>query len=107
MTTSAPTVLVFSYGTLQETGVQIANFGRTLSGRADALPGYETRTVGRHADAVQSVDPAAAVSGTAFAITEAELALADRYEAADDYHRIAVTLRSGERAWVYVHRPRP
>ena len=105
MTSPAPTVLVFSYGSLQEERVQIANFGRVLSGRADALPGYVTRPLGRHADAVPSAEPGAAVSGTVFAITEAELALADRYEAADDYRRIAVTLRSGARAWVYVHDP--
>src|SRR5579871_1487612 len=34
------TVLLFSYGTLQEKNVQIATFGRELTGRRDALPGY-------------------------------------------------------------------
>lgn len=33
-------VLLFSYGTLQDTAVQMANFGRHLSGRPDSLPGY-------------------------------------------------------------------
>ncbi len=32
--------LLFSYGTLQNKRVQIANFGRELTGREDALPGY-------------------------------------------------------------------
>jgi gamma-glutamylcyclotransferase (GGCT)/AIG2-like uncharacterized protein YtfP len=45
--------------------------------------------------------PGAAVEGTVFAISEVDLAAADEYEV-DDYRRIAVPLRSGERAWVYV-----
>jgi hypothetical protein len=40
VTASVPPVLLFSYGTLQKKNVQIANFGRELTGRADALPGY-------------------------------------------------------------------
>ena len=36
-----------------------------------------------------------------FAISEAELAAADEYEV-DNYRRIAVPLRSGDQAWVYV-----
>ena len=41
------------------------------------------------------------VSGTVFEITEAELAAADRYEQDAGYSRVAVTLVSGKRAWVY------
>ena len=41
------------------------------------------------------------VDGMALAISEAELAAADEYEV-DDYRRIAVPLRSGATAWVYV-----
>ena len=37
---SLSTILLFSYGTLQYQNVQIANFGRKLTGREDALPGY-------------------------------------------------------------------
>ena len=47
-----------------------------------------------------SPDPAA-VEGTVFLISEAELAAADVYEV-DDYVRVAVPLRSGQTAWVYV-----
>lgn len=43
----------------------------------------------------------AAVEGTVFSISEAELAAADVYEV-DDYVRVAVPLRSGQTAWVYV-----
>lgn len=32
----------FSYGTLQDETVQVANFGRKLAGVPDALPGYAT-----------------------------------------------------------------
>ncbi len=32
--------LLFSYGTLQQDGVQIATFGRLLEGRPDELIGY-------------------------------------------------------------------
>jgi hypothetical protein len=40
MSTSTPIVLLFSYGTLQNRDVQIANFGRELTGREDTLPSY-------------------------------------------------------------------
>lgn len=36
-------VLLFSYGTLQNRNVQLALFGRELTGRDDALPGYARR----------------------------------------------------------------
>jgi len=41
------------------------------------------------------------VSGTVFAITEAELA-ADQYEQLAAYRRVAALLASGRQAWVYV-----
>jgi hypothetical protein len=108
------TELLFSYGTLQLEAVQLATFGRRLAGAADALPGFAremlkiedaavvatsgqthhpiVRPTGRDADAVD---------GMVFAVTPAELLNADRYEVAA-YKRIAVTLRSGKQAWVYV-----
>ena len=115
MTTPIKTVLLFSYGTLQHRNVQIANFGRELRGRADALPGY-TRGRGSIADpdavassgesfyanAVPSSNREDAVSGTVFEVTEQDLAAADRYEEPAGYRRVSVTLASGDRAWVYV-----
>jgi gamma-glutamylcyclotransferase (GGCT)/AIG2-like uncharacterized protein YtfP len=111
---TTPTLL-FSYGTLQNKKVQIANFGRELTGREDALPGYARRTVpisdpavvassgeSHYANAEPSSNPEDAVSGTVFEITEQELAAADKYEEVARFHRILVTLRSGDRAWVYV-----
>src|SRR5215831_6084273 len=100
-----PTVLLFSYGTLQDRSVQIANFGRELTGRADALPGYARRLVSSgestYANAELS-NPDDAVYGTVFEITEQELAAADEYEEPADYGRISVMLKSGDQAWVYV-----
>ena len=115
MTALISTVLLFSYGTLQKKKVQIANFGRELTGREDALPGYARRMVAitdpkvvalsgesHHANLEPSSNPEDAVSGTVFEITEQELVAADRYEEVAEYRRISVTLRSGDQAWVYV-----
>jgi gamma-glutamylcyclotransferase (GGCT)/AIG2-like uncharacterized protein YtfP len=118
MSTSTPTVLLFSYGTLQNKTVQIANFGRELTGREDALPGYAVGMVpildpnvvaasgeSHYANVVPSSNPGDAVSGTVFEVTEQELAAGDEYEEGAQYGRISVTLRSGDQAWVYVHLP--
>jgi hypothetical protein len=107
-------VLLFSYGTLQDTAVQISTFGRELSGRADSLPGYSQSLVAiadpkvvatsgkTHHPIVQaSANPKDEVPGTVFEITTDELAAADDYEVAD-YQRVAAILKSGAQAWVYV-----
>ena len=105
--------LLFSYGTLQQEGVQLAQFGRLLAGRADALIGWRQ-------EMVQITDPDVlaksgkalhpivipgrkddSVPGMVFEITAEELAAADRYEVAD-YRRIAAPLKYGLTAWVYV-----
>ena len=115
MTSSTPNVLLFSYGTLQKKSVQIANFGRELTGREDALPGYARRMAAvvdpkvaaligesEYANVKPSFNPDDAVPGMVFEITELELAAADKYEEAAEYRRISVRLRSGDQAWVYV-----
>jgi hypothetical protein len=107
-------VWLFSYGTLQQDDVQLATFGRLLDGRADSLPSYATSlfeitdaeviaTSGKahHLMARPTGNPADEVSGVAFSITPAELAAADTYEASA-YKRIAVRLKSGLEAFVYV-----
>ena len=107
-------VLLFSYGTLQDPKVQQANFGRRLTGQADALPGYSRRLVAINDPAVvalsgeshhpivqPSADPAEQVDGTVFEITPEELIAADSYEV-DDYRRVEVILGSGRKAWVYI-----
>ena len=106
--------LLFSYGTLQREDVQLAQLGRTLSGRADALLGYEiVASVVRDPDFVAESGQAvhaslrytgredSRVPGMALEVTEAELAAADRYEARADYRRMGVILASGVAAWVY------
>jgi hypothetical protein len=107
-------VLLFSYGTLQDKAVQVANFGRELTGRPDSILGYTQTLVaikdneviaasGRsHHPIVQaSLNPDDEVSGTVFEITLRELAAADEYEVSD-YKRVLVTLKSGVRAWAFV-----
>jgi gamma-glutamylcyclotransferase (GGCT)/AIG2-like uncharacterized protein YtfP len=104
---------LFSYGTLQLRDVQLANFGRELAGQPDALPGYRRELIEITDPSVVSIsgsaqhpivvpgDSSDSVPGTVFEITDAELAAADEYEV-DDYARVAVRLRSGTEAWVYV-----
>jgi gamma-glutamylcyclotransferase (GGCT)/AIG2-like uncharacterized protein YtfP len=112
--TGPATVRLFSYGTLQQEAVQLANFGRRLKGAHDAMPGYRRTLVeitdagviaqsgtNLHPIVSPSPDPADAVEGMVFEITAAELAAADAYEVAD-YKRVEVRLRSGLDAWVYV-----
>jgi gamma-glutamylcyclotransferase (GGCT)/AIG2-like uncharacterized protein YtfP len=107
--------LIFSYGTLQEERVQLSTFGRLLHGQPDELPGFEPSLVtiedpqiaaasGRthHSNATFNGRHDSRVSGTAFEITDAELAVADRYEQLAAYKRIAAILASGKQAWVYV-----
>lgn len=109
-----PSVLLFSYGTLQQREVQLANFGRELSGTSDSLPGYSISLVAihdprviqtsgktHHSIAEPSQHPADQVPGMVFRITPDELAAADRYEVSE-YTRVQVTLKSGLRAWAYV-----
>ena len=93
---------------------QLRIFGRELDGRPDAIVGYELDYVtitDPHVIATSGSDnhpilrPSdradAAIEGTVFAISEADLAAADEYEV-DDYRRVAVPLRSGDQAWIYV-----
>jgi gamma-glutamylcyclotransferase (GGCT)/AIG2-like uncharacterized protein YtfP len=111
--------LLFSYGTLRQPEVQRTTFGRLLDGDEDAIVGHELAWVtivdphvlatsgsDRHPALVPSARADAAVEGTAFRITRAELAAADGYEV-DDYVRVEVPLRSGRTAWVYALGPRP
>jgi hypothetical protein len=107
-------VNLFSYGTLRLREVQLATFGRELEGREDALPGFMRSMIAISDPAVVATsgeashpivrrtgDPADEIAGTVFSISEAELAAADRYEVSD-YKRVAVTLKSGAEAFVYV-----
>lgn len=105
--------LLFSYGTLQQKNVQLANFGRELTGSQDVLPNYvvgdititDERVLQESGKAVHPIlqftgNEADEVHGTVFEVTDAELAQADDYEV-DDYQRISATLKSGKICWIY------
>lgn len=106
--------LLFSYGTLQQEGVQLATFGRRLVGSADFLLGFAqsmvkiedqavVTTSGKtHHPIVKLSDHAGdRVQGTAYEVTDVELEHADAYEV-DAYQRVSAMLASGKQAWVYV-----
>lgn len=104
--------LLFSYGTLQNTPVQLETFGCVLEGYADQLLDYQLRRVKiedtsvvelsgktHHPIAVPSVGDC--VDGVVFKITQTELFKSDQYEV-DAYQRIKGKFQSGQDAWVYV-----
>jgi len=108
--------LLFSYGTLQQDDVQLATFGRRLTGERDELARFEPSSVpiedphlaatsGRthNVNVKFNGNEDSRVPGTVFEITEGELASADHYEAVFCYERVAALLASGRLAWVYVH----
>lgn len=108
---------LFSYGTLQQRDVQLANFGRELEGSADVLVGYrlaplaisDERVLALSGKAVHwiaraSRDPADRIAGMLFELSDAELAASDAYEVVD-YSRLEAALESGRRAWLYVGPP--
>jgi gamma-glutamylcyclotransferase (GGCT)/AIG2-like uncharacterized protein YtfP len=105
--------LLFSYGTLRQAAVQLSTFGRLLHGQPDELVGFEQSPLevddpafvaasgtARHAIVRFNGRGDSRVPGTVFEVTDGELADADRYEPAG-YTRVAATLASGRRAWVY------
>jgi hypothetical protein len=104
---------LYSYGTLQQPKVQLANFGRHLRGNPDTLTGWRLSTVLITDPVVLAEsglfihkilvpgDPSDEIQGMVFELTPEELKAADSYET-DSYKRIKVTLRSGIEAWVYV-----
>ena len=83
---------LFSYGTLRQREVQLTTFGRELDGRPDAIVGFELDWItitDQHVIATSGSDrhpilkptdrEDAAVEGTVFAVSAAELAAADEY----------------------------
>lgn len=106
--------LLFSYGTLQLEKVQLASFGRKLSGTRDVIKGFKLEQLkitdkevlqksGKefHPIAMETGKLADQVDGMIFEITPQELQQADYYEVAD-YKRIKRTFKSGKEAWIYV-----
>jgi gamma-glutamylcyclotransferase (GGCT)/AIG2-like uncharacterized protein YtfP len=107
------TEYLFSYGTLQSEEVQLANFGRKLAGEVDVLVAHALALIPartqspahagttHHRNARYTGIASDVVEGTRFAVTRDELERADAYEAAADYRRVLVRLRSGVDAWMY------
>ena len=109
--------LLFTYGTLRYPQVQRETFGRLVPSEDDVLTGFrleyadieDAHVVGLSGAAVHPIlretgDPRDKVVGWVLALTADEVDAADEYEVAL-YHRVAVVLASGRRAWVYVARP--
>ena len=108
--------LLFSYGTLKDEKVQLATFGRRLTGQHDELLGFEPSLVkiddpqvaaatGRthHANVIFNGLTESRVPGMVFEITDTELDNVDEYERAFFYERVVATLASGKHAWVYAY----
>jgi hypothetical protein len=108
------TELLFSYGTLQLEAVQMAAFGRLLTGTPDVLRGFELGLLtiedasvvaisgkAEHTMAMFTGRDADVISGTVFTVTSDEIFNADRYEV-PAVRRVTVSLQSGVRAWAYV-----
>lgn len=109
-----PQQLLFSYGTLQTSEVQLDTFGRLIAGEDDALPGFtvdyaeidDPRVVDLSGHSVHPIvrptgNALDKVTGKALWVTEEELDAADEYEV-ELYRRVQVSLQSGRAAWVYV-----
>lgn len=109
---------VFSYGTLRQTNVQLALYGREIPTVEDALPGYQLqwltitdaeviRTSGSDQHPILLSGKAEDfVDGARLELTEAELHITDGYEV-DDYERREVILSSGISAWAYLKEREP
>jgi hypothetical protein len=87
--------LLFSYGTLQLEAVQVATFGRQLTGTTDALRGFELVVLTIEDETVIEISGKAhhtmarftgrasdVIPGTVFAVTPDEIQRADTYEVA-------------------------
>lgn len=108
------TELLFSYGTLQLEAVQLASFGRILTGTKEILKGYKIEQLeitnasviaksGKafHPIAMPSTHPEDYIEGTLYQISLDELQQADAYEV-DDYKRVQVTFESKKQGWIYI-----
>jgi gamma-glutamylcyclotransferase (GGCT)/AIG2-like uncharacterized protein YtfP len=95
--------MIFVYGTLRDSLVQIRVIGRTATGSSDFLDGYQRGTIKLGEREFPILDVAASdshVEGLLLEVSEDELRRLDIYETSA-YRRISVTLRSGVEAWTY------
>ena len=107
---------LFSYGTLQLEDVQLETFGRKLDGKPDALSGYKLVMItitdedfviksgtANHRSLQFTGNSSDVVEGTVLNVSKHELERADAYEP-EGYERVRAQLRTGGRAWVFVHK---
>ena len=94
--------ILFVYGTLKDPTVQQAVFGRVVTGKPDTLEGFVKGEIslGGMVYPIIQPDSTSQIEGLVIEVTPHELAVIDRYEGSD-YQRVQVTLKSGQRAWVY------
>ncbi len=110
---------LFSYGTLRLPAVQLAHFGRLLTGTADRLPHHRiewlritdpaviaTSGTDSHPILRYSAAEGDCVEGTVFEVSDKEFAAADLYEVGD-YERVLLRMESGIHAWVYTGASNP
>ncbi len=98
---------IFTYGTLQDTPIQMQVIGRTLgTGTPDTLRGYKMAKLVSIHDIYNIIQPqtGSVVNGIVYEVTTEELAKIDEYEG-DAYLRVSATLVSTIRAWVYRDNP--
>ena len=109
------TFALFSYGTLQQSEVQQATFGRLLDGEPDVLQGYTLSLIAirdsdivatcgltHHRNIVPTGRAEDEVPGMMLLVTAAELLAADAYEEPSDYRRMRVILKSRREGFVYI-----
>jgi len=105
---------LFSYGTLQQEGVQLENYDRILLGTSDILQKFCLEEIEIKDEFVlrkskKKIHPIIyytgkkenEIKGKVFKITLDELIKTDNYEV-NDYKRVEVTLKSGMKSWVYI-----
>lgn len=105
---------IFSYGTLRQENVQLATFGRLLSGQEDKVKGFRLDEVeitdfdvisksGKniHKIMVHTGIDSDLVEGVIFEISKDELKIADNYEV-EEYKRKKLSTINGNEVWVYI-----
>ena len=104
------TLLLFTYGTLQDEAIQMALLGRKLIGNNDVLLKFKLETLkipdsgetefSTYFIAVYTGIPTDTITGTVYTIHKNELNKLDSYEG-PNYKRSLVKLKSDLEAYVY------
>jgi gamma-glutamylcyclotransferase (GGCT)/AIG2-like uncharacterized protein YtfP len=98
---------IFTYGTLQDTPIQLQVIGRKLDeGTPDTLRDYRMATLVTTQNEYFIIQPqtGSVINGIVYEVTAEELIKIDEYEG-DAYLRVEATLVSNTRAWVYRDNP--